>query len=91
MLSNPSAPSFFKQELAHFSNDQRFVYYEHVVVGVMHFDDSRVLHAWPEALDRAFDPVRQRLDVAIEFLLLGNGTPCWAPRLLFLRVFVPRL
>jgi len=27
--------SFFKQELAHFSNDQRFVDYEHVVAGVM--------------------------------------------------------
>src|SRR6266480_1626603 len=39
------APSFFKQELAGFSNDQRFVYYEHVVVGVMQLDDSRVLHA----------------------------------------------
>jgi len=38
------APSFFKQELPHFSNDQRFVYYEHVVA-VMQFDDSRVLHA----------------------------------------------
>jgi hypothetical protein len=37
------APSFFKRELAHFSNDQRFVYYEHVVVGVMQFDGSRVL------------------------------------------------
>jgi len=37
--------SFFKQELAHFSNDQCFVYYEHVVAGVMQFDDSRVLHA----------------------------------------------
>ena len=36
---------FFKQELAHFSNDQRFVHYEHVVVSVMQFDDSRVLHA----------------------------------------------
>ena len=43
-----SAPSFFKQELAHFSNDQRFVYYEHVVVSVMQFDDSRVLHARAE-------------------------------------------
>ncbi len=32
--------SFFKQELAHFPNDQRFVYYEHVVVGVMQFDES---------------------------------------------------
>jgi hypothetical protein len=40
-----SAPSFFEQKLAHFSNDQRFVYYEHVVVSVMQFDDSRVLHA----------------------------------------------
>jgi hypothetical protein len=38
-------PSFFEQELAHFSNDQRFVYYEHVVVSVMQFDDSRLLHA----------------------------------------------
>ena len=37
--------SFFKQELAHFPNDQRFVYYEHVVVGVVQFDDSRVLYA----------------------------------------------
>ena len=36
---------FIKQELAHFSNDQRFVHYEHVVVSVMQFDDSRVLHA----------------------------------------------
>jgi hypothetical protein len=39
------SPSFIKQELARFSNDQRFVYYEHVVAGVMQFDDSRVLHA----------------------------------------------
>src|SRR6266576_6850467 len=70
-LSNPSAPSFFKQELAHFSNDQRFVYYEHVVVSVMQFDDSRVLDARAEALDCAFYPLRERLDVAIEFLLLG--------------------
>ena len=30
---------FFEQELARFSNDQRFVYYEHVVAGVMQFDD----------------------------------------------------
>ena len=39
------APSLLKQELARFSDDQRFVYYEHVVVSVMQFDDSRVLHA----------------------------------------------
>ena len=68
----PSAPSFFKQEPAHFSNDQRFVYYEHVVVSVMQFDDSRVLHARAEAPDCAFYPVRERLDVAIEFLLRGR-------------------
>ena len=37
--------SFFEQELARFSDDERFVYYEHVVAGVMHFDDPRVLHA----------------------------------------------
>ena len=35
----------FEQELARFSNDQSFVYYEHVVVSVVQFDDSRVLHA----------------------------------------------
>jgi hypothetical protein len=40
-----SASSFIEQELARFSNDQRFVYYEHVMAGVMQFDDSRVLHA----------------------------------------------
>jgi hypothetical protein len=34
------SPSLLKQELAHFSNDQRFVYYEHVLAGVMQFDDS---------------------------------------------------
>jgi len=33
------------KNFAHFSNDQRFVYYEHVLAGVMQFDDSRVLHA----------------------------------------------
>ena len=32
--------SLIEQELAHFSNDRRFVYYEHVVVGVMQFDES---------------------------------------------------
>ena len=64
--------SFFKQELARFSNDQRFVYYEHVVVSVMQFDDSRVLHARAEALDCAFYPFRERLDVAIKLLLLGR-------------------
>jgi hypothetical protein len=37
--------SFIKQELAHLSNDQRFVYYEHVVISVMQFDDPRVFHA----------------------------------------------
>ena len=34
-------PSFIKQELAGFSNDQRFVYYEHVVVSVVQLDDAR--------------------------------------------------
>jgi hypothetical protein len=34
-----SAPSFINQELARFSNHQRFVYYEHVLVSVMQFDD----------------------------------------------------
>jgi hypothetical protein len=38
----------------------------------MQFDDSRVLDARAETLDCAFDPVRERLDVAIEFLLLGR-------------------
>ncbi len=38
----------------------------------MQFDDSRVLHARAEALDCAFYPVRERLDVAIEFLLLAR-------------------
>jgi hypothetical protein len=38
------APSFIKQELAHFSNDQPFVYDEHAVISVMRFDDPRVLH-----------------------------------------------
>jgi hypothetical protein len=37
-------PSFIKQELAHFSNDQPFVYDEHAVISVMRFDDPRVLH-----------------------------------------------
>src|SRR6266568_3199434 len=60
------APLFFKQEFAHFSNDQRFIYYEHVVVRVMQFDDSRVLDARAEALDCAFYPLRERLDVAID-------------------------
>jgi hypothetical protein len=68
-----SAPSFFEQELAHFSNDQRFVYYEHVVISVMQFDDSRVLHARAKALDCAFYPLRERLDTAIEFLELLQG------------------
>src|SRR6266566_4050106 len=64
--------SFIEQELARFSNDQRFVYYEHVVAGVMQFDDSRVLNARAKALDCAFYPLRERLDVAIEFLLRGR-------------------
>ena len=64
-----SAPSFIEQELAGFSNDQRLVYHEHIVVGVMQFDDSRVLHACAEALDCAFYLLRERLDVATEFLL----------------------
>src|SRR5262249_43510977 len=68
----PSATSFFKQELAHFSNDQPFVYDEHVVVGVMQFDDSSVLHLSTEALDSAIHPLRERLDASIEFLLLGR-------------------
>jgi hypothetical protein len=42
---NPKAPSLIEQELARFSNDQRFVHDEHVMVGIMEFDDSRVLHA----------------------------------------------
>ena len=29
----------------HFPDDRRFVYYEHVVGGVMQLDDSRVVHA----------------------------------------------
>jgi len=37
--------SFIEQELARFSNDQGFVHYEHVVVGVMQFNDTRVLRA----------------------------------------------
>src|SRR6266480_2718932 len=44
-LNPRKAPSFIKQELARFSNDQRFVHCEHVMAGVMQFDDSRVLHA----------------------------------------------
>jgi hypothetical protein len=70
-----AARSFFKQERAHFSNDQRLLYYEHVVAGVMQFDDSRVLHACAEALDCAFYPLPERLDVAITFLesLQGNS------------------
>src|SRR5947207_10986185 len=55
-----SAPSFIKQELARFSNDQRFVYNEHVVVSIMQFDDSRVLHARAKALDYGlYRPVRK--------------------------------
>ena len=57
----------------HFSDDdQRFVYYEHIVVGVMQFDDPRVLHACAEPLDCVFYPFGERLDVAIEFLLPGT-------------------
>src|SRR6516225_10117706 len=67
-----SAPSVFKQELAHFPNDQRFVYDKHVVVRVMQFDDSRVFHPRPEALDRAFHPLREGFDATLEFLLLGR-------------------
>jgi hypothetical protein len=37
-------PSFIKQELAHFSNDQPLVYDEQAVISVMWFDDPRVLH-----------------------------------------------
>jgi hypothetical protein len=48
---SPAGSSFFKQELARFSNDQRFVYYEHVVASIMQFDDSRVLNARAKALD----------------------------------------
>jgi cyclopropane-fatty-acyl-phospholipid synthase len=44
-LAEAQAPSFIKQELARFPDDQRFIYYKHVVVSVMQFDDSRVLHA----------------------------------------------
>jgi hypothetical protein len=65
--------SFLEQELAHFSNDQCFVHNEHIVAGVMHFDDPRVLHARAEALDCAFYPRGERLDVAIEFLELLQG------------------
>jgi hypothetical protein len=43
------------------------------VKGVMQFDDSRVLHASAEALDCAFYPLRERVDVAIEFLELLQG------------------
>ena len=42
---NPRIGTPFKQELARLSNEQRFVYYEHIVVGVMQFDDSRIRHA----------------------------------------------
>jgi hypothetical protein len=70
------APSFLKQELAHFSNDQRFIDYEHVVAGVMQFDDSRVLHAGAEVLDCTFYPLRERLDVAIEFIELYEAKSC---------------
>ena len=38
----------------------------------MQFDDSRVLHAGAEALDCAIHPFRERLDIAIEFLLFGR-------------------
>ena len=39
-LSPHQQHSYFQQELPHFPNDQRFVHYEYVVVGVMQFDDS---------------------------------------------------
>jgi len=39
----------------------------------MQFDDPRVLHARAEALDCAFYPLRERIDVAIEFLELLQG------------------
>ena len=50
-----------------------FVYYEHVVVSVVQFDDSRVLPACAEALDCAFYPFGKRLDVATKFLLPGRS------------------
>src|SRR5262245_4363843 len=51
--------SFGQQELAHFPNDQRFVYDEHVVVRITEFDHSRVLHFRAETLDRASYPLRE--------------------------------
>jgi hypothetical protein len=39
----------------------------------MQFDDSRALHAYAETLDCAFYPLRERVDVAIEFLELLQG------------------
>jgi hypothetical protein len=41
------------------------------VVSVIQLDDSRVLHLWAKALDCGFYPSGERLDAAIEFLLLG--------------------
>ena len=41
VVPSPRRHSFFQQELAHFSNDQRFLHDEHVVVRVRQFDDSR--------------------------------------------------
>ena len=47
-------------------------YYEHVVVSIMQFDDSRVLNARAKALDGGLYPLGERLDVALEFLLFGK-------------------
>jgi hypothetical protein len=70
MIVAISAPSFFKQELARFTNDQSFVYYKHVVAGVMQFDDRRVLHFRAEPLDYPFSPHGERVDVVVEFVEL---------------------
>jgi hypothetical protein len=77
---NPRIGTFIHQaRTCAFSNAQRpatagkpLVYYEHVVVSVVQFDDSRVLPACAEALDCAFYPFGKRLDVATKFLLPGR-------------------
>ena len=57
--------SFWKPGSLPATAGKSFVYYEHVVAGVMQFDHSRVLHAREEALDCAFYLLGERVDVAI--------------------------
>src|SRR4051812_16766633 len=59
------------EELAHFLNDPRFIFYEHVVAGLRKLDDFRALHTIAEVLECTPHPCRDRFDRALVFLLAG--------------------